>query len=188
LDLEAGRILLDGRTLTEYSLNASRAAIALVPQHPQLFTGSVLENVRLARPGASEIEVWRALEAANLAEEIRAMPRGLDTMLGEAGSGISGGQAQRLSIARALLLEAPIIVLDEPTSALDAHSEAAVKRTLELLRGTRTVIVIAHRLTTVESVDRIVVLELGRVIEEGSHLELVGAGGAYAGLLEANAR
>jgi ATP-binding cassette, subfamily B, bacterial MsbA len=188
LDLEAGQILLDGQNLNEYTLNASRSAIALVPQQPQLFTGSILENVRLARPDATEAQVWRVLEAANLADEIRAMPRGLETMLGEAGSGISGGQAQRLSIARALLLEAPIIVLDEPTSALDAHSEAAVKRTLELLRGTRTVIVIAHRLTTVESVDRIVVLELGRIIEEGSHLELIDAGGAYAGLLEANAK
>ncbi len=188
LDLESGQILLDGQNLREYTLNASRSAIALVPQQPQLFTGSILENVRLARPDATEAQVWRALEAANLSEEIHAMPRGLETMLGEAGSGISGGQAQRLSIARALLLEAPIIVLDEPTSALDAHSEAAVKRTLELLRGTRTVIVIAHRLTTVESVDRIVVLELGRVIEEGSHLELIGAGGAYAGLLEANTK
>jgi ABC-type multidrug transport system fused ATPase/permease subunit len=188
LDLESGRILLDGQNLREYTLDASRAAIALVPQQPQLFTGSILENVRLARTDATEAQVWRALEAANLAEEIRAMPRGLETMLGEAGSGISGGQAQRLSIARALLLEAPIIVLDEPTSALDAHSEAAVKRTLELVRGTRTVIVIAHRLTTVESVDRIVVLEMGRIIEEGSHLELIGAGGAYAGLLEANAK
>jgi ABC-type multidrug transport system fused ATPase/permease subunit len=165
LDLESGRILLDGQNLREYTLNASRAAIALVPQQPQLFTGSILENVRLARSDATEPQVWRALEAANLAEEIRAMPRGLETMLG-----------------------APIIVLDEPTSALDAHSEAAVKRTLELVRGTRTVIVIAHRLTTVESVDRIVVLELGRIIEEGSHLELIGAGGAYAGLLEANAK
>jgi ABC-type multidrug transport system fused ATPase/permease subunit len=188
LDLESGRILLDGQNLSEYTLDSSRAAIALVPQQPQLFTGSILENVRLARPDANEAQVWRALEAANLAEEIRAMPRGLETMLGEAGSGISGGQAQRLSIARALLLEAPIIVLDEPTSALDAHSEAAVKRTLELVRGTRTVIVIAHRLTTVESVDRIVVLEMGRIIEEGSHLELIGAGGAYAGLLEANTK
>ena len=188
LDLESGRILLDGQNLREYTLDASRAAIALVPQQPQLFTGSILENVRLARSDATESQVWRALEAANLAEEIRAMPRGLETMLGEAGSGISGGQAQRLSIARALLLEAPIIILDEPTSALDAHSEAAVKRTLELVRGTRTVIVIAHRLTTVESVDRIVVLEMGRIIEEGSHLELIGAGGAYAGLLEANAK
>ncbi len=188
LDLESGRILLDGQNLREYTLDSSRAAIALVPQQPQLFTGSILENVRLARPDATESQVWRALEAANLAEEIRAMPRGLETMLGEAGSGISGGQAQRLSIARALLLEAPIIILDEPTSALDAHSEAAVKRTLELVRGTRTVIVIAHRLTTVESVDRIVVLEMGRIIEEGSHLELIGAGGAYAGLLEANAK
>lgn len=185
LEPESGAVLLDGHDLREYRLSVARAQVALVPQSPSLFIGSIHENLRLVHPEASEEMIWKALEDAGLADELRAMPRGLDTPIGENNAGISGGQAQRLSIARALLLGAPVIVLDEPTSALDSHSEERIKRTLERLHGTRTVIIIAHRLTTVQHADRVVVLEGGRVIEEGSHRELTRSGGAFAALLEA---
>ena len=185
LEPSHGRIVLDGTPLPEYTLKTVRSAVSLVPQQASLFSGSILENLHLVQPTASPEAVWAVLEAASLANEIRAMPHGLDTVIGEQGAGISGGQAQRLAIARALLSDAPIIVLDEPTSALDAHSEAAIRRTLEGLRGQRTVIVIAHRLSTVESMDRIIVLERGRIIEEGPHGQLLQQGGAYAQLLEA---
>ncbi len=181
----SGQILLDGRNINHYSLAALRGAVALVPQQPMLFSGSLRENLLLAKPGASDAELLVALEAAGLAEEVLNMPSGLGTMLGENAAGISGGQAQRLAIARALLLKAPILVLDEPTSALDSLSEAAIKRALENLRGKCTVIVIAHRLSTVEAVDRIVVLRLGQIVESGSHNELKDASGPYAELLRA---
>jgi ATP-binding cassette subfamily B protein len=188
LEPESGAVLLDGHDLRAYRLGVARAQVALVPQSPSLFIGSILENLRLVRPDATDTAIQTALEDAGLADEVRAMPRGLDTIIGENNAGISGGQAQRLAIARALLLGAPVIVLDEPTSALDAHSEERIKRTLERLHGKRTVIIIAHRLTTVEHVDRVVVLEGGRVIEEGSHRELTDSGGAFAALLEAGSR
>lgn len=185
LEPESGAVLLDGHDLRAYRLHVARSQVALVPQSPSLFIGSILENLRLVDPRATDAAIWTALEDAGLADEVRAMPRGLETLIGENNVGISGGQAQRLSIARALLLGASVIVLDEPTSALDAHSEERIKRTLERLHGTRTVIIIAHRLTTVQHVDRVVVLDDGRVIEQGSHRELTRSGGAFAALLEA---
>ena len=185
LEPESGAVYLDGHDLRTYRLRVARAQVALVPQSPSLFIGSIDENLRLVDPDATDAAIWMALEDAGMADEVRAMPRGLETMIGENNAGISGGQAQRLSIARALLLGASVIVLDEPTSALDAHSEERIKRTLERLHGTRTVIIIAHRLTTVQHVDRVVVLDEGRVIEQGSHRELTRSGGAFAALLEA---
>ncbi len=185
LEPESGAVFLDGHDLWAYRLGVARTQIALVPQSPSLFIGSILENLRLVQPHADEATIWKALDDAGMADEVRAMPRGLETTIGENNAGISGGQAQRLSIARALLLGAPVIVLDEPTSALDTHSEERIKRTLERLHGTRTVIIIAHRLTTVQHADRVVVLENGRIIEEGSHRELTNSGGAFAALLEA---
>ncbi len=185
LEPDAGSIYLDGHELRAYQLGVARAQIALVPQQPALFTGSIHDNLILVKPDATPHDIWRALEDASLADEVRAMPAGLDTIIGENNAGISGGQAQRLAIARALLLDAHVIVLDEPTSALDAHSEAQIKRTLERLHGTRTVIIIAHRLTTVEHVDRVVVLDGGRIIEQGTHRDLADSGGAFAALLEA---
>ena len=185
LEPEAGRVLLDGRDLREYRLADARAAVALVPQEPGLFAGTIAENLRAARPDAPEDALWASLELAGVSDEVRAMPRGLKTVLGDGGAGVSGGQAQRLAIARALLADAPVIVLDEPTSALDAHSETMVRRAIEGLRGRRTVLVIAHRLSTVESVDRVVVLEHGRAVEEGPPGRLASAGGHFARLLEA---
>lgn len=185
LEPEAGRVLLDGRDLREYRLAAARAAVALVPQEPGLFAGTVAENLRAARPDAPDAALWAALEAAGVADEVRAMPASLATRLGDGGSGVSGGQAQRLAIARALLADAPIVVLDEPTSALDAHSEAMVRRALDGLRGRRTVLVVAHRLSTVQSADRVVVLERGRAVEDGPPARLAASGGPFAALLAA---
>jgi ATP-binding cassette, subfamily B, bacterial MsbA len=187
LEPETGCIKLDGQNMLEFSRAASRAAIALVPQQPGLFAMSIKENLRLAKPDASDTELWQAIEQAGLKLEIELMPAQLETVLGEGGSGLSGGQQQRLAIARALVSGAPILILDEPTAALDGHSEALVRESLEKLRGLRTVLIIAHRLSTIEKADRIVVLEKGRIVEEGSHSSLMGVQGAYRALVESSA-
>jgi ATP-binding cassette, subfamily B, bacterial MsbA len=184
LEPETGRLLLDGQNIQDYAKAATRAAIAIVPQQAGLFAMSVQENLRLVSPKATDSELWLALEQAGLAHEIRKLPNQLETQLGEGGSGLSGGQQQRLAIARALLTNAPILILDEPTSALDGQSEAIIKETIEALRGKRTVLVIAHRLSTIENADRIIVLEQGQVLEQGTHHELLGIAGAYKALVE----
>ena len=186
LEPEMGCVKLDGQNMRDFKRAASRAAIALVPQQPGLFAMSIAENLRLAKPDATEPELWLALEQAGLNLEIQALAAQLETQLGEGGSGLSGGQQQRLAIARALVSGAPILILDEPTAALDGHSEALVRESLEKLRGLRTVLVIAHRLSTIESADRIVVLEKGRIIEEGTHSSLMLAPGAYRALVESS--
>lgn len=177
-----GEVLVDGVDLTRADPAAVRARIAMVPQETVIFGTSARDNLRYGRWDADDAQVWAAAEAANAADFLRALPDGLDTFLGEGGARLSGGQRQRVAIARALLRDAPILLLDEATSALDAESERLVQDALERLMASRTTIVIAHRLATVRAASRIVVMDGGRIVEEGSHAALIGAGGLYARL------
>jgi ATP-binding cassette subfamily B protein len=181
-DPEAGKILLDGVALPDADPADVRARIAMVPQETVIFAASARDNLRYGRWEATDAELWAAAEAANAAEFLHALPQGLDTFMGEGGARLSGGQRQRIAIARALLRDAPILLLDEATSALDAESERLVQRALERLMQGRTTIVIAHRLATVRTADRIVVMDQGRIVEEGAHEVLVRRGGLYARL------
>ena len=181
-DPAAGRVTLDGVALPDADPAAIRARIAMVPQDTVIFAASARDNLRYGRWEADDDALWAAAEAANAADFLRALPQGLDTFLGEGGARLSGGQRQRVAIARALLRDAPLLLLDEATSALDAESERLVQRALERLMADRTTVVIAHRLATVRAADRIVVMDQGRIVEEGSHDALVAAGGLYARL------
>jgi ATP-binding cassette subfamily B protein len=173
---------IDGVPLTSADPAEIRRRMALVPQEGTLFAASARDNLRYGDWDASEDAIWEAARAANAAEFLEALPQGLDTFLGEGGARLSGGQRQRVAIARALLRDAPILLLDEATSALDAESERLVQEALERLMKDRTTLVIAHRLATVRAADRIVVMDGGRVVEEGTHAQLQAAGGLYARL------
>ena len=181
-DPTAGRIAVNGVDLRDYTLESLRGRIALVTQEAFLFDTSIAENIRLGRPGATDAEVIEAARAARAHDFIEDFPQGYATRVDEGGMRLSGGQRQRICIARALLLDAPILVLDEATSALDRENEEAVQAALSALMAGRTTVAIAHRLSTIKDASRILVLDRGRVVEQGSHDALVAAGGEYARL------
>lgn len=181
-DIQEGSICVDGQNIALTTQRSLRRQIAYVPQEALLFHRSIAENIAYGRPEATFEEIREAARLANALEFIEQLPQGFDTITGERGIKLSGGQRQRIAIARAMLADAPILVLDEATSALDSESEAAVQEALARLMHGRTAIVVAHRLSTVASLDRIVVLSGGRIVEDGPHDKLVAKGGEYAGL------
>src|SRR5205085_4513569 len=181
-DPTTGRVLIDGCDLRDVTLRSLRAQVALVAQETFLFNDTVRANIAYGRPDVPEGQLVDAARAARADEFIRALPGGYDSQVGERGVTLSGGQRQRVAIARAILRDAPILLLDEATSALDAESETLVQMALERLMQGRTTIVIAHRLATVLKADRILVMDGGRIVEEGTHQSLVAKGGIYARL------
>lgn len=181
-DIQEGEILIDGQNVAKGTQQSLRRQVAYVPQEALLFHRTIAENIAYARPDASMDEIREAARQANALEFIERLPQGFDTVTGERGIKLSGGQRQRIAIARAMLADAPILVLDEATSALDSESEKLVQDALEKLMQGRTSIVVAHRLSTVASLDRIVVLDQGKIVEDGPHSELIAQGGEYAQL------
>jgi ATP-binding cassette subfamily B protein len=178
-DVQSGEILIDGQNLTEVKQDSLRAALAVVPQEITLFHRTLMENIRFARPSATDEEVYAAARAACCDGFIRATPQGYDTLVGERGMKLSGGQRQRIGIARAFLKDAPIIILDEATSALDTESEMEIQRSLVRLMRGRTVIAVAHRLSTLTAFDRILVVKGGQIVEDGTAAELRQRGGLF---------
>jgi ATP-binding cassette, subfamily B, bacterial len=181
-DIESGHILIGGQPVDRVSQASLRRTIAYVPQDPSMFHRTIADNIRVGRPEASDADLRRAAELAHAAEFIETLPAGYETLVGERGVKLSGGQRQRIAIARAILKDAPILVLDEATSSLDSESEALIQDALLTLMEKRTAIVIAHRLSTVRRMDKLIVLESGRIIEAGSHDALLSNGGTYASL------
>ncbi len=181
-DVTSGRILIDGQDVREVTQKSLRANIGMVPQDTVLFNDTIAYNIRYGRPGASDEEVERAADLAQVGRFIRALPEGYQAMVGERGLKLSGGEKQRVAIARTILKNPPILLLDEATSALDSHTERDIQDALHEVSRNRTTLVIAHRLSTVVDADEILVLDAGRIIERGRHSELIAAGGAYAGL------
>ena len=187
-DIRSGRIQMNGQDVTQVTQQSLREAIAVVPQDISLFHRTLIENIRYARPEATDGEVWEAARAARCCEFIEKLPDGLDTLVGDRGFRLSGGQRQRVAIARAFLKDAPLLLLDEATSALDGESEELVREALARLVRGRTVIAIAHRLSTVRSFDRILVLEKGRLVQDGAPDALLRRDGIYRNLIEAEMR
>ena len=184
MDVQGGRILVGGQDVTKLSQADLRGLIASVPQDPVMFHRTLRENIAFGRPGASDQEIVDAARAAHVLEFVEGLPDGFDTLVGERGVKLSGGQRQRVAIARAVLRDAPILLLDEATSALDSESEALIQEALWRLMEGRTAIAVAHRLSTVAGMDRLVVLDKGGIVEEGTHAELLTRGGGYARLWE----
>jgi ATP-binding cassette subfamily B protein len=183
-DPQAGAVLIDGVPAREADLTALRRRMAYVPQDPAVFAASIADNIRYGTPEASDDDVRRAARTALASPFIDSLPLGYETPLGERGVTLSGGQRQRIAIARAILRNAPILLLDEATSALDAESENLVQTALNRIMQERTTLVIAHRLATVLSANRILVLDKGTIVEEGTHHSLIERGGVYARLAE----
>jgi ABC-type multidrug transport system fused ATPase/permease subunit len=185
-EYDTGEILIDGKPLRDYPRGALRSAVGMVTQESFLFNGTVRDNLRLGRPNASNEEMWEALSAANAREFVERLPEKLETLVGERGVKLSVGEKQRISIARALLKDPPILVLDEATASVDTQTERLIQQALERLMSRRTSFVIAHRLSTVRHADQILVMDHGRIIERGRHDELLALGGAYARLCESS--
>jgi ATP-binding cassette subfamily B protein len=181
-DVQEGRILIGGQDISRLRREDLRGQIAYVPQDPAMFHRTPRENIAFARPGATGAEIRQAAEAAHVTGFVDALPDGFDTLVGERGVKLSGGQRQRVALARAMLRDAPILLLDEATSALDSESEGLVQQALWRLMEGRTAFVVAHRLSTVARMDRLIVLDRGQIIEQGTHQELLDLGGTYARL------
>ena len=179
---KGGQILIDGININDYALNDLRKNIAYVSQAPFIFDDTILNNVKFSRQDASDEHIEQAIKQAHLQEFVSSLPQGLQTVVGQDGAQLSGGQRQRIALARAFLKDAPILILDEATSALDSQSERYIQDSLKLLMRGRTTIVIAHRLSTIESADRILVMDRGRIVEQGTHTELLRVAGIYSKL------
>ena len=183
-DLQSGRILIDGQDISRITETSLRQALAIVPQDTALLNRTLADNIRYGRPNATDDEVWEAAVAARCRPFIENLPAGLDTVVGDRGLKLSGGQRQRIAIARAFLKNSPILLLDEATSALDSESEEAIRQALEQLMAGRTVIAIAHRLSTLRNFDRILVLQSGRLVQDGAPNDLMRADGPYSALVK----
>ena len=182
IDVQGGQILIDGQDISSVSQADLRQQVTYVPQEPLLFHRSIADNIAYGQPEATEMEIVEAAAFARATEFIDVLPKGYETLVGERGTKLSGGQRQRVALARAFLKRTPLLILDEATSALDSHSEALIQQALRELMVGQTAIVIAHRLSTVAGLDRIVVIDAGQILEDGSHDELLAQGGVYAGL------